>query len=196
MPWMMSFSPFLRVTAASLLVCAGCSSGGSAPADAYINSTLGRSPLAGSTGTCNINEPNSPFLTIGSAGAPVPTGGNYMGTPVTVTCTVRSTGTDSFEVSATIVEGQLGQIDLNGTLTSTAGTSQPNVVGTFDALNTGNYNEQDCTVALMADGNGKAQISAGRVWGTLTCPTATDSGSGTSGTCYATAEFKLENCTQ
>jgi hypothetical protein len=179
-------APLLVAVAA--LVAASCGSTTTAPANVYITSTLGSSTSSTSTGSCNIDEPNAQFFTLGSPSLPVATG--TMG--AVVSCQVASNGAGAFDVNLVVNVGQEDGITIGGTLTDSPGTSQGGLSVNFNKLNSGSYSESDCTVVLSTEGN--PPITAGRVWGTLTCPTIVDAED--SYTCAATATFIFQNCAE
>jgi hypothetical protein len=188
---MMSLHAPLRVlvpTFAVALAAASCSSGGAAPANAYVTSQLGQSESGG----CGINLPaDTPFVTVGSEGDPVPNNGNYMGSAVGVTCQVSSTGT-SYNVNAQVTYGTENGFNFSGMLSNTSGTQGP-----FTAQFTSqqiSYNSNACTVTLNPGGTPmNPSITSGRVWGTLNCPALTNPT--TSGdVCAGSAEFIFQNC--
>jgi hypothetical protein len=184
----------LASLSAAALVCTSCSST-TPTANAYVTSTLGTNPNdTASTATCNIDVPFNQFLTIGTESTPVADGTSFGGAPIQVECKVHSTGGDSYQVDLDITEGNngaLGGITIDGTLTTSTGV-QTGISAAFNLTNTGQYSEKDCTVTLSTETN--PAITAGRVWGTVTCPTATYAETGD--ICYAQATFLFQDCDQ
>jgi len=192
MPTMKSFRHLTVTSLVAAALAGGCGSGGSAPPTVYITSTLGSSTAAGQAGKCNINSPDNPFFTIGSPGSPVPTGGTYIGSTVSVTCSVVADG-NAFDVNMEVNFGQLDGITIGGKLTNTTGP-QGGIESAFNAVNTGNYIESDCTVTLAQGTPGNPPIAAGRIEGTVTCPTIANAGA--NAVCASSATFIFENCDQ
>jgi hypothetical protein len=176
----------LTVSLASL----SCGGGGAAPPSAYVSSSLG----SGSTGSCNLAVPDdTPFVDIGSLGdnGSVPNGGNYDGSAVSVQCQVASTGTDSYDVNATITEGTIGGFQFQGTLTSAVGEQGPFTAAFHSGPD--NYASTACTVTLQGGATpSNPSITAGRVWATLSCPAITSKEN--NDTCAGSATFILQNC--
>ena len=195
---MMRLCPSLATLSFAAFLCASCSSP-PPPPDGYITSTLGTSTSdPTSTSTCNINAPDSPFITIGTAANPVADGTSFGGTPIQVDCQVHSTGGNSYDVDLSISEGPsggLGGITLSGTLTTSTGPQTTITSAAFNKTNQGEYSltsGSQCTVTLSTETS--PAITAGRVWGSITCPTVTFLES--NATCYATATFIFQNCQQ
>jgi hypothetical protein len=171
------------------------------PASVYIGSTLGTNPndLA-STMSCPYKSPGDPFLTVGiiSAGipTPVPQGTRIGGNTVDVSCSVAPTAS-GFAVNVEVSEGQVDGVTLFGILTDTPGP-QTGIQVTFTSdvagigMSFGSSAAAPCSVTLSP--RGVPPITAGRVWGTLTCPMLTDLA--TQSTCFGSAEFLFQNCTE
>jgi hypothetical protein len=115
---------------------------------------------------------------------------------VSAECAVIPNG-DKFEVSARVnLSGATG-----GTffLQGLFGTSydQTNVTSSLARSQGNPYQQSDCTVKLkMQKVNGAdfPAVSAGRVWGDITCPKAVVESN--QKICEARTEFRLENCVQ
>jgi hypothetical protein len=178
-----------------LVMLASCSSSSAPPPTAYIASTLGTSttePMA--TESCTIQEPGAPFLPIGSLSSLVPNEGVYEGNEVLIACQVSATG-GGFEVNLEVNVNSVGGIAVSGMLTDTTG-AQPGITASFtttNGLSGDTYSSSDCTFTLSTAGN--PPITAGRVWGTLDCPTMTNMGAG-GATCDGTATLLFENCSE
>jgi hypothetical protein len=109
---------------------------------------------------------------------------------VTVTCQVASAGANTYDVNLVVNQGELNGITLGGTLNDTPGTSQGPFTVNFSSLSGGNYSEDDCTVTLSTMGT--PPITAGRIWGSLSCPNMQDAEDDRA--CAATATFIFQNC--
>jgi hypothetical protein len=176
------------------LLAASCGSSSVSPSSVYVTSTLGASILPGSTGDCNVGGPDTPFFTIGTEGGPVANngGGTDGGQAVTVVCSVHPTGMgDTFDVNLQVDQGQTNGITIGGTLADSPGMTQTGLAVSFYKA-PDSYSQSDCTVVLSTQGN--PPITAGRVWGTVTCPMATYAEA--NATCFAQATFIFQNCGQ
>ena len=210
---MTSFRPFpmsplaLRSLAGAALTAAlslSCGSNGSPAPSAFIISTLGQQEIE-NPGSCSVTEPGAPFYTVGTpnstgtAGTAIVNGSpcndscypaSQASTPVTVSCQVSSAGANTYSVNLVVNQGELNGITLGGTLNDTPGTSQGPFTVNFSSLSGGNYSENDCTVILSTMGT--PPITAGRIWGTLSCPNMKDPEDNY--VCAATATFIFQNC--
>jgi hypothetical protein len=154
---------------------------------------VGTDPTSSKDSTCNIDEPNAPFFSIGTMGTPVPNGGPFAlpgaagggEAAVTVDCVVHPDG-NGFDVNVQVSQGEADAFSFNTTtpLTDTPGAQSG--VSVSLGLNPDTYG--DSTDSPM----GNPSITAGRIWGTVTCPTSTYAE--VNATCYATATFILQNC--
>ena len=192
MPPMTTFSRAVFTASAFAALSVACSSGGSAPAHAYLSSTLGMSTAPGAA-MCNLANPGAPWVVIGTEALPVANqdfySSNGVGNQVTVICSVTAMGS-GYLVNAFVglgPNGAIGTVQIDGTLNDIAGP-QPGIHASFGKLNSSSYNENDCTVTLTTQQT--PAITSGRVWGTLSCPTLM----GQSYTCAATATFILQDC--
>jgi hypothetical protein len=143
-------------------------------------------------GGCGLNQPSdTPFVNIGTEGDPVPNGGSFMGSSVSVVCQVSATGT-SYNVNAQVGYGPQTGFNFSGTLSNISG-AQPNFTAQFTSAHI-SYNEPDCTVTLNPGGNAmNPSITSGRVWATVDCPALTNMT--TSGdVCAGQATFIFQNC--
>jgi hypothetical protein len=202
------FAGWPALLASSALVA--CSSKPQAP-DAFVFATVNQSSIDHSA--CNVSSQQT-ALSIGTATGTDPTrvsdGEQQNGAAtVHVTCSVTPSG-GGFDIKL-VVE----QEGLNGgslTITSPPGkgaVSQQGgmgVTGVFQSDANGSYSETDCTIAYTygyppAPVPVDTPISAGRIWGHLSCPKANLAGVGTlpdggSQFCDAEADFIFENCGQ
>jgi hypothetical protein len=197
----------LFAAAALVALSSGCGSvsspgGSSASADAshavhdsgpplasvYLATNVGMNPSDGtSPATCNIATPLAPFFTIGTMGAPVANG-----QAVTLDCVVHPDG-DGFDVNIQVSQGEATSFSFNSTkpITDTPG-AQSGVAMTV-GKNPDTYSDStDCTFTLSDVGN--PSITAGRIWGTVVCPTSTYPE--INATCYASATFIVQNCSE
>jgi len=197
MPTMKSLTfsfPLLLLAGLASLPSLACGSSSSDPAKVYVTSTLGLNTMPGATGTCNIMTPEASFFTIGTPGAPAPTGTSENGETVNVTCAVDQVSGGDYEVNIQVSDGELYGLTISGTINSTPGAVQSNITAGFNKLNSSNYTESDCTLTLSTDQNFQPPILGGRIAASIICPTITDDGANPVEVCYATATFFLENC--
>ncbi len=196
----LSWVPFATLAAATL--AASCSGSSAPPASAYIKSTLGTNPEnVMSTQSCTIQEPGDPFFTIGvlngSEPSPVPTGTSVAGADVTVDCSVHSMGGNSYSVNLEVTDGMSGGINVFGTVADSPGVAQPGLQASFTSVTAGTgisyatVGMNTCSFTLSTQGN--PPITAGRIWGTLTCPLLVDA-SDSGATCYGTVDLLFQNC--
>jgi hypothetical protein len=127
---------------------------------------------------------------------PINAGGSYLGSPpVALVCVVAPNGTNSFQVNVAVHEGQLYGVTLGGTITNTAGPQK--IEGSFNQLNVGEYTQDDCMFTLNPTSTqDDPAIAAGRIWGSISCPTITDSNNSPPNVCDAQGTIILQNCSQ
>jgi hypothetical protein len=194
MPTMKSFSPsptsFVLV-ALTALAGASCSSSAAAPPSAYIQSTLGQNTTPGFTATCSAAPADTPYVNVGTSGTPVPTG-NVNGQNVTVTCQVQAATASTYNVTVDVEDGANGAIQFSGTVASSTTTPASGILASFSTTNGGSFVSKVCTIALSTEF--MPAITAGRIAGTLTCPTLMDDSQGMNDTCLGMATFIVENC--
>jgi len=154
----------------------------------YVTSTLGASTAAGEAGQCNVNTPDTPFITVGSMENPIASGGDSNGAVVGATCRVDASGSQ-FIVDLAVSLGAVGGITVAGTVTNAPG-AQPSIRVGFTSVRFGDYVENDCTLTLSSSEN--PPVTAGRIAGSVTCPEVVDSAG--NAVCAATASFMFENC--
>jgi hypothetical protein len=194
---------FATSTVAALItLVAACSGGNAPPPSVYLDSTLGINAMDEmTTQSCTVQAAESPFFTIGTisgAGIPSPVlnGASSNGQPITINCSVTSSGS-GFNVNLEVSVGMTGGITLFSTtpITDTQGP-QGGIQATFTTVTGANgisYESPStmaCTLTLSSLGN--PPITAGRIWGSLTCPILTDPEA--NATCYGTAELLFQNC--
>jgi hypothetical protein len=151
------------------------------------NTTL--CPVGGGD-TWSIGNPEgNPIVT-------APAGGSFNGVPVTASCQVAQNGS-TYRVNANAQYGNQGSLTITATITPGSGgaanwPAQTGVQATFsDGTIKEALSESDCTISFAANPN--MGIAPSKIWGTLTCPTAT----ATDGkTCQGQAEFLFESCLQ
>jgi hypothetical protein len=165
--------------------------GGPPLASVYLATNVGMDPSGGgSTSTCNVAGPLAPFFAIGTMGTPVANGQSSGEAAVTVDCAVRSDG-DGFDVNIQVSQGETDAFSFNSTKPITDTPGAQTGVAMSVGKNPNTYTDStDCTFTLSDAGN--PSITAGRIWGTVVCPTATYAE--VNATCYASATFILQNC--
>jgi len=198
---------------ASCAAAIACNSNQPAAAQAYVDATIGNGSQV--IGLCNFAGARQTVVGIGVATGSNPTrvkdgdtqSGSYQ---AHITCTVTPSG-NGFDVSlnATLEGPQGGSITIQsppgqGAVTTNGASG---VTGVFQAANSGSYRENDCTITYTYNGGpvpDSPPIAAGRIWGHISCPTATDSSQTTTGhdggssdvMCDGEADFLFEQCGQ
>ncbi len=189
---------------------AACSSNSTPPADAYMAAEVGGGPDCST-----FPSPVTTWLPVGTDTADKPTtvadqGSTGSGT-ATIDCMVHPSGS-GFDIALSIVvagnpgghvtiTSQSGQ----GTVTTSGGTGI--TASFYNSVDLGPYSETDCTISYTYLGQPvpiSPPIAAGRIWGHLNCPHATESGQTTTGpdggpttiACAASADFLFEQCNQ
>jgi hypothetical protein len=201
---------YIASTAVGLLVLAACTGGDSntpnvaGPSSSSTSSTSSTSsggnlavPQVILGGTISSCADQGPLIQIGSFGTeasgsqPVPNGQPFGGGQVTLSCTVKPSGT-SFDVDASIaLTGPSGgSFSLEGTLPATGD-------GTIDVVTkwpkaSGEYSGKACKAQFGTPSEG---VATGRLWVELTCPDAAKEGA-TGSTCAISAQIRIENCAQ
>jgi hypothetical protein len=176
----------------------GCNSSSNPVAEVAISTQINLG--SNSATTCAVG--GGVNWAIGSFGDPIVTaeaGGTYQNIPVTASCDVSQNGSN-YSVNASVKYGQEGSLTLSGTIVGQSGTAntwspQQNITASFGGGSQTGFietlSESNCTISFASDSN--MGIAPTRIWGTVTCPTASSS-DGT--TCEGTAEFLFENCLQ
>lgn len=177
------------------VLAAGCSDPEPATPRVTFESTIspGSNPPEGcpETGT---------WFSIGSFGAPpfdqvkpVDDGGKdpESGGSVAVTCSVTpATGGFNVRATARLTGAAGGNFTVEGFFTEQG--EQANIFASFTKVGqSGAYVQKDCVVRYTTQFQG---VAAGRVWGEITCPTATAETA--QRTCQALGQFRFENCAQ
>jgi hypothetical protein len=182
---------FAAVLAPVVVVVAGCNDQSAKPPRAVLQSNLG--PGEAGSAKCIVSPNDADWLVIGQPGAPVNTGDEYAGAPVSIECSViPDNGAFAVQARASVSKAgeKSGTIYIVGTFP--ADKSAPVKVQASFQKDIGNYEQADCDVTYEA---GTAQgVAAGRVWGKLRCPHMIEAAK--SQDCEGTAEFKFENCIQ
>jgi hypothetical protein len=182
-------------TAATLL---GCGSDNPPPPRVYMSSYLqvGNNPAA----TCNLKE--GTWIDIGTEANSINDGDTQSGAGVSVQCSVTASGS-GFNVFATaslesVVGGTYTVGSPDAQVLFTPGGTVSNVkVVTHGNTDVATFNESDCTFDYTdTDANSGPGIAAGRVWGTVTCPSAVDTAESPSQICEIVSTFRFENCQQ
>lgn len=178
--------------ALGVAACGGSGVTGTAPPQAILSASF--QPAADNT--CSLAGQSIGIGIFPDSGAnptPVKSGqGDPLGV-IGVTCTVHSSGIETYTVDAKITAGANTIFQLHGALTESAPDGGiPNSTMTLanNASPQVSYAQTDggCRVTYQSTAEG---VTGGRVWGLITCPAATAQGAGT---CETTAEFRFENC--
>jgi hypothetical protein len=166
-------------------------------ASVYLATSVGTEPGA-STSTCNIQGSVAPLFHIGSMGVPIANGQPYSlpsGTgeaAVTLDCVVHPDG-NGFDVNVQVSQGETDAFSFTTTTPLTDSPNAQSGVSVSLGLNPNTYSDStDCTFTLSLQGN--PSITAGRIWGTVVCPTSTYAE--VNATCYASATFIIQNCSE
>ncbi|MFO0675650.1 MAG: hypothetical protein U0169_03890 [Polyangiaceae bacterium] len=191
-PHSVSFSAFARkvvisLAAASALAGVACSSSEPVVPQAYVNAQMG----PGDNGASKCALPPGQWLVVGEQYAPKQDGDSQNGVPVSVTCEVRAEGGAFVVTSQLILKSGLnaGSVTMIGKVT---GNGDQTVKALFTRDDTGTFEQDDCKLSFTRVE--KMGVAAGRIWGDITCPTASITDQNR--TCAATAEVKFENCVQ
>jgi hypothetical protein len=185
------------------LASAGCSSTPPATPRAAVASELGQGSESGAAMMCPHGVGLS-WIAIGSdTSDPITSGTSYNGGPVSVSCSVHSTG-DSFSVTLSALLGGQGSISVvNSTINSDTTQVSMGITSNFERGDTGDFKESDCTwdfggqstdIDPAKTAGNPLGIAPGRIWGNLTCPMMIDSEHNQ--TCLGQAELRFENCGQ
>jgi hypothetical protein len=116
-----------------------------------------------------------------------------------IACNVSDIGGDKFRVDATIKDGNGVLFAIKGTFpkaTDAKGFKADSVTLSNGRTDYAAFTQSDaqCTVLYAGDKQG---VTAGRVWGEVTCAAATKDpviGGTAAGTCVAIAQFRFEDC--
>jgi hypothetical protein len=203
---------FLRLGVAAVVVAGACSPAGpSGPGnDGGANGDDGSEPTTpdGFVSATVGTGTQSPMCPLGSAMPWVTVGEATTGKPatvlsgndgVTMTCSVRTSGS-GYDVSASVTAtgSQGGSFTLvsppgMGAVTLSGGQGIQASFGSTPASAT--YQESDCVLSFTYLGGpipDSPSVFPGRIWGHISCPTAQVAPSTTS--CDAEADFLLEQC--
>jgi hypothetical protein len=183
----------------------GCSGPPPPTPQAFIFSQVGPNP--NNPNACNLGVTQS-WVSFGSDGMSVQDGTSFNGAGVSVTCSVVQNGSHNYTVDASAKVTAQGSIHIVQAKLSDDDTMAQTPVQAIFQSATGNYKQTDCTFDINDKGkftsgmfgvnepmNPNMGIAPGRVWGNITCPTATDQSLGGK-SCLATAEIKFEDCSQ
>ena len=183
------------VAVTALLASALASACSSSPPQphAYVNASS-----LGSGGT--MCSTTGQLLGIGTD--PDPTNPNRVanGSGASVTCSVKaSSGGFNLALNAETSQGNYpGSLTISGSVTAAAG-GPADIAGTIVSTGTGTFEETDCTITLNANAPA-GPVQPGRVWGTLSCPTATLQGKvdqfGNPITCNLSADLLFVDCSE
>lgn len=182
---------------AILTACSGDGLTGAAPAQAILDANFDKR----SDSDCSIQGSSITYGRFADSPVPILDGSQGEKGVNHVACkVVQSSDRKTFEVDASLKSDDRVVFAIKGTFpatTDTKGFKVPSVtLSNADPSNFVAYTQADgnCTVLYATDQEG---VSAGRVWGEVTCATATLDGATTgnaSGTCTAIAEFRFEDC--
>ncbi len=182
--------------ASTVLAGVGCSD----PEPATPRVTLETELRIGSN-TSQTCPQSGPLFTIGEFGTlgdetrptkPVDDGQPFGQGSVSVSCAVTAAGNGGFDVraSTTLTGATGGLFKIEGTFRPEG--QQTGITATLSKQPFGVFAGRDCTVEYdLSQGQG---VAAGRVWGTLVCPKAERSDTGS--VCESRATFRFENCAQ
>ncbi|MEO6420726.1 MAG: hypothetical protein ABIP39_15040 [Polyangiaceae bacterium] len=174
------------------LVGGGCSSNTPATPRVAISSQLGQGDMVGVNDHAKCQLVTEPWVVIGDNTHPVSDGDQQGGSGVSVTCSVTPSG-DGFTVAASASLTGQGSVVISGHVVGMANVTpqqQTNITAVFSKGDTGSFRDTACTIDFSSNVN--MGFAPGRIWGQLTCPTATYDSQGR--TCLGSAEFRFENC--
>jgi hypothetical protein len=176
----------------------GCSAP-AAPATAFVNTTVRCGGAAAPV--TNIGE-------IVSSALPetLPNGTIVNGHAISVECSVSGSGSITLFAN----DNAEGTSTMTGSATYTSGSTAggSSIDGTFVTAVTGQvYNGTNCVLTYTFNGssslpNNAVGLSAGLIWGHVSCPEAEDQGMASedggsgSATCDVESDFLFENCTE
>jgi hypothetical protein len=138
--------------------------------------------------------------------APIQDGQTQNAKSVQIVCSVKPAG-DKFDfTSDALLQGE-GSVNLSGVVSKT-GTSK--VRAFFNRSDVGRFTQDDCDFepyhpggeydGAEKDAEGKPKklpdVAAGRIWGKVTCNSATRSDQDPPRVCLARVSFRFENCSQ
>ena len=187
--------------------CSGGHGGTAPPADAFIAAVVGGGP------DCPFPSPVTNWLSVGTTTAAKPTtvvdqGSTGSGTAC-IDCTVHPEGA-GFDIALSLsVAGDPGG---SVTITSPQGAGAVSTSGGagitasfYDSTDPGPFSSSSCTITFTYMGQPvpvSPAVAAGRIWGHIDCPDATESGQtaigpdggATARACAASADFLFEQC--
>jgi hypothetical protein len=182
--------PALAAAALAITFAPGCSDDTPATPQAAVTSTI--RPGSGGAQACSTNQ--SVYWAIGNGSGgdiPVKDGDTMNGANVGVQCKVSGNDQAGYDVAATAALAGKGSIAIHGHFTSVH-TTQTSISATFnDSSGLGSFVQSDCTATYEGDNQG---VAGGRIWATLTCPSASDTSKNK--VCEGDSVFRFENCSQ
>jgi hypothetical protein len=147
-----------------------------------------------------VGEPGDPNVVPAVQPTRVTTGASS----VLISCSVHPTGSDNFQVTLAISQGNVSgmgssSLTVSGVVNSSTGGS--NVDGNVSTTVGGGYQSKTCSITFNTPGTGASPsgspVDAGRIWAHLSCDGIEDpsiaAGGGPS-TCDAEVDFIFENC--
>ena len=185
-----------------LLVCAAvaaCGGNNNAGAESALNVSV--TPGSNSASTCAVG--GGATLQIGDPSSPpagiIQDGASSNGAAIKVECSVSGDDTNGYAVNAEVTKGTLGTFTIKGQFPGENGGAVAQAINVSVQLNlstpvVANFSETDCTVSFPNVSQGTQGIGAGKVAGTLNCPTAGDSTKATLSACNISGGFLFQNC--
>ncbi len=206
----MTLPNLARVAGSALgvgLVASACSSTPAQP-QAFVKLVMTSSLT--SPGMCVGYPSDTTIMQVGEPGDPnvvpavQPTRVTTGASSVLISCSVHPTGSDNFQVTLAISQGNVSgmgssSLTVSGVVNSSTGGS--NVDGNVSTTVGGGYQSKTCSITFNTPGTGASPsgspVDAGRIWAHLSCDGIEDpsiaAGGGPS-TCDAEVDFIFENC--
>ncbi|HEY2511388.1 MAG TPA: hypothetical protein VGI39_11055 [Polyangiaceae bacterium] len=178
---------------------AACGGNNNAGAESALN--LSVTPGTNSADVCAVGGGAS--LQVGDPSAPpagiIADGSSASGAPIKVECAVSGDDTNGYTVNAEVTKGNLGTFTIKGSFPgenngTVAQASNVSVQLNLSTPVIANFAETDCTVTFPNVSSGTQGIGAGKVAGTLSCPSAGDSTKATLSACNVSGAFLFQNC--
>jgi hypothetical protein len=190
------------------VAASACSNKSPPTPDAFVTATLGVGAQSSST-LCSFGS-RATFVAIGSPTRPNPAtvrdGDSQANGSVSISCTVSAVGS-GFDVDLSATDNSLkgGSLTIQSPSGKGAVTTQggSGISASFTSGQNGDFGESDCTISFMYNGSqvpDSPAIAAGRIWGHISCPTATETSGqqmgGQPAQCDGEADFLFEQCGQ
>lgn len=141
-----------------------------------------------------IGDFGNPDLEPPKASNPIKDGQAWDQGVVSVSCSVKSVGTDEFDVVGSIaLSGATGGFfRIDGRFKSSG--EQTNIHASFNSRRSTNAYDEVDRGCIVRYGTSFQGVASGRVWGEIDCPKAKNESAQT--ICRAKAQFRFENCDQ